>query len=47
MKGKDFDDHYMGMMTDDHQKDIELFETAAENEPDVDLKAFASNTLQP
>jgi putative membrane protein len=45
LKGEDFDEHYMDMMTKDHKEDIDLFEKAAENEKDNDIKAFASKTL--
>lgn len=45
LKGMDFDKHYMDLMKDDHEDDIELFEKAAKNLKDPDLKAFASKTL--
>ncbi len=45
MKGKAFDQHYIGMMVDDHQKDIDLFQMASEKASDPDLKAFATKTL--
>lgn len=44
MKGVAFDKHYMGMMVNDHNKDIAEFEKASQNE-DADVKAFASKTL--
>jgi putative membrane protein len=43
--GKDFDKHFMDMMVSDHKKDIDMFEKAAGNLSDPDLKTFASNTL--
>jgi len=43
--GKEFDKHYMSMMTDDHKEDIDLFEKTAEGIKDPDLKAFATKTL--
>jgi len=44
LRGKDFDKHYMSMMTDDHKDDIDLFEQAAKGS-DAELKAFATKTL--
>lgn len=44
MQGADFDKHYMEMMVDDHNDDIDLFEDASK-EDDADIKAFASKTL--
>ena len=44
LKGREFDEKYMAMMVDDHQKDIDLYEDAADSE-DSDLKAFAAKTL--
>ncbi len=43
--GADFDQEYMKMMVDDHQKDIDEFKKQAENGSDPDLKEFAANTL--
>ena len=43
--GADFDKEYMGMMVDDHQKAVNLFEDAAEDNEDAELKAFAAKTL--
>lgn len=43
--GKDFDKAYMDMMVNDHKKDIDMFENAAGNLSDPELKTFASNTL--
>jgi putative membrane protein len=43
--GKDFDKEYMDMMVKDHNEDVGMFEKAADNLSDPDLKTFASNTL--
>lgn len=43
--GKDFDKAYMDMMVEDHKKDINEFEKAANNVMDADVKAWASKTL--
>lgn len=43
--GKDFDDAYMSMMVDDHQKDVDEFEKASNNAKDASIKAFAAKTL--
>lgn len=45
LTGADFDKEYMGMMVDDHQKAVDLFEDAAENNEDPELKAFAAKNL--
>ena len=45
MKGKAFDKHYIGMMVNDHQKDISEFEKASNNAINPDLKAWAAKTL--
>lgn len=44
LKGSEFDAKYINMMVDDHKKDIDLFEDAADSE-DADVKAFAAKTL--
>ena len=44
MKGKAFDDHYVGMMVKDHAKTITLFKTAASLRDDA-LKDYATKTL--
>jgi len=44
-KGVDFDKAYINMMVDDHKEDIDMFEKAANNLKDADLKAFAARTL--
>jgi putative membrane protein len=41
----DFDRDYMKHMVEAHQKDVKAFEAAAKNAKDVELKAFAANTL--
>jgi putative membrane protein len=44
--GKQFDRDYMEQMVQDHQTDVELFETAADDTKlDVDLRAYAKKTL--
>ncbi|GAA4395214.1 hypothetical protein GCM10023187_01830 [Nibrella viscosa] len=43
--GADFDRAYMDLMVDDHDEDIDLFEKAANNAKDADVKAFAAKTL--
>ncbi|ASZ15005.1 DUF4142 domain-containing protein [Chitinophaga pendula] len=43
--GKDFDKDYIKMMVDDHKEDIDLFEKAAKDAQDPEIKAFAENTL--
>jgi len=41
----DFDKAYVDAMVDGHKKTITLFEDAAKNCKDAELKAFATNTL--
>jgi putative membrane protein len=43
--GADFDKAYVDAMVDGHKKTISLFEDAAKNCKDADLKAFAEKTL--
>ena len=43
--GADFDKAYVDAMIDGHKKTISLFEDAAKNCKDADLKAFAEKTL--
>lgn len=43
--GADFDRIYMTMMVSDHQKAVQLFETASTNVADPDFKALAVKTL--
>jgi putative membrane protein len=45
MTGKAFDKHYMGMMVDDHVKDVKEFEKASASAKDPDLRAWAAKTL--
>lgn len=45
MKGAAFDREFTDVMVDDHQKAIELFQTAANSAPDPQAKAFAAKTL--
>ena len=46
LSGKEFDKKYVSMMVDDHQKDVDEFKEAAEdNDIDPDVKAFAAKTL--
>jgi putative membrane protein len=45
LKGKDFDNHYMSMMLNDHKKDVAEFEKEASSATDTDLKAWAAKTL--
>jgi putative membrane protein len=44
-KGRDFDKAYVGMMLEDHKKDIAEFRKCADNCSDSTIKSFASNTL--
>jgi putative membrane protein len=44
--GKNFDRDYMEQMVEDHKADVELFESAADNEQlDLDLRSYAKRTL--
>jgi putative membrane protein len=43
--GADFDKSYMNVMVDDHQKTIDLFEDAADDVNDAEVKTFIDNTL--
>jgi putative membrane protein len=43
--GKDFDKSYIKAMTEDHKKDIKLFEDAEKSLKDSTLKQFASDKL--
>lgn len=43
--GNEFDKAYMEMMVDDHDKTVDMFEDAANNNKDADIKAFAAKTL--
>jgi putative membrane protein len=43
--GGEFDKQYISMMVMDHQKTIDLFETASKNIQEPELKAFATKLL--
>jgi putative membrane protein len=43
--GADFDEAYMDMMVNDHNKDIAEFRTEANQGGDAEIKAFAAKTL--
>jgi putative membrane protein len=45
MKGAEFDRAYTKHMLKDHREDIAVFEAAAKNGKDADLRAFAIKTL--
>ncbi|NCI45642.1 DUF4142 domain-containing protein [Sediminibacterium soli] len=44
-QGKEVDKAYVNEMVDDHRKAVKLFEDAAKDVTDMDLKNFASQTL--
>lgn len=43
--GKDFDKDYMNKMVSVHKDDIDMFQKAADDSKDNDIKAFAAKTL--
>lgn len=43
--GEDFDEAYIDEMVDDHKHDINVFQNAADDISDPDVKAFISQTL--
>lgn len=43
--GKEFDEKYVEMVKDAHDKDVSRFRDAAQNLTDPELKAFAASTL--
>jgi putative membrane protein len=44
--GKDFDRAYVEQIVEDHKRDVELFETAADNEDlDIELRGYAKRVL--
>ena len=43
--GAEFDKEYMGLMVDEHQKAVDLFEEAAEDSDDAEIRTFASQKL--
>lgn len=45
LTGAEFDKEYMDMMVKDHKHDIDMFEDAAEDGKDADIKAFAAKHL--
>ncbi|WP_121356054.1 DUF4142 domain-containing protein [Flavisolibacter nicotianae] len=45
MKGKAFDNHYIGMMLSDHKKDVGEFEKESTSANDAELKSWAAKTL--
>lgn len=45
LTGSAFDKKYVDLMVDDHEEDVKLFQNAADNVDDADLKAYAAKTL--
>lgn len=45
LHGAKFDQEYMSMMVDEHQKDVDKFQQQAQNAINSDVKSFAANTL--
>jgi putative membrane protein len=45
LSGKSFDDEYIKMMVADHKEDVAMFQKAADNSQDPDVKHFASKIL--
>lgn len=45
MKGSAFDNHYVSMMVEDHQKDVAKFKKESTDANDAQLKTWAANTL--
>lgn len=43
--GKDFDKAYMNKMVEDHKEDINMFQKAADDSKDSEIKAFAAKAL--
>jgi putative membrane protein len=43
--GADFDREYVAAMVDNHEADVQLFESQAADDSDPDAKAFAAKTL--
>jgi putative membrane protein len=43
--GAEFDKEYMSMMVNDHQEAVDLFEGAAEDSDDAEIRAFAAQKL--
>lgn len=44
-KPEEFDETYMDMMVEDHEKDVKMFEEQAKDAEDADLRAFADRCL--
>ncbi|MGZ5242793.1 MAG: DUF4142 domain-containing protein [Bacteroidia bacterium] len=45
LAGADFDEKYMDIMVKEHKDAVDLFDDAAEDAHDADIKAFAAKTL--
>ena len=45
LSGNEFDREYVEAMVDDHEADVQMFESQAADESDPDAKAFAAKTL--
>ncbi|MCA1628938.1 MAG: DUF4142 domain-containing protein [Acidobacteria bacterium] len=45
LAGADFDQQYVDMMVEDHEHDVEVFQTQSEKGDDADVRAFAAKTL--
>lgn len=45
LSGADFDKEYVGDMVDDHEEDVDAFQTQADSGNDPDVKAFAARNL--
>lgn len=45
LAGADFDKQYVDMMVDDHEHDVEAFQTQSEKGDDAEVRAFATKTL--
>jgi len=45
LKGIKFDKHYVDMMVNDHDKTVSMFEEAAKDAKDADVRAWAAKTL--
>ncbi|MDZ7964520.1 MAG: DUF4142 domain-containing protein [Nostoc sp. DedSLP03] len=45
LSGTNFDRQYLNQMLQDHEKDVSLFQTEAEQGQDADVKTFAGQTL--
>ncbi|HEX8162784.1 MAG TPA: DUF4142 domain-containing protein [Pyrinomonadaceae bacterium] len=45
LAGADFDKEYVGMMVEDHEHDVEAFQTQSEKGDDPEVRAFATKTL--